>query len=242
VAPLVVPYAIFLGLLIVAALAVALVPETVVRAEERPAYRPQRVSLPGNARAEFSAAGIGAFAAFGVFGLFTSLAPSFLSGILHETSRLVAGSVVFAVFAAAVVAQVASAKWAARTQLIAAVGLMSLGLVVLAAGVLLASLPLFIVGGVVAGAGVGILFRSSVGVAASLAAPGQRGEVLAAVFLVGYAGLAVPVLLIGLAVVFFPLQAVLVVFAALSLVLVLYSGRRMIARTSAAGASSRSAS
>ncbi|CAN5309898.1 MFS transporter [soil metagenome] len=230
-APLVVPYVVFLVLLAIAAFAVAFVPETVVIAEERPAYRPQRVSLPARSRAVFSAAAIAAFGAFAIFGLFTSLAPAFVSGVLHVTSHLTSGAVVFSVFAAAAAAQVVFARMDARRQLTLAVILMAAGLVVLAAGVLSASFALFVVGGVLAGAGVGILFRGSIGVAARLAPAEHRGEVLAALFLVAYAGLAVPVLAIGVAVTFAPMQLVLVVFAAIILVLVLWSGQRMIAHT-----------
>jgi len=229
VAPLVVPYALFLVLLVAGAVAVAFVPETVERQEERPAYRPQRVSLPSDSRSTFFAAGAGAFSAFAIFGLFTSLAPSFIAGTLHEPSRLVAGAVTFAVFGAAAVAQLLTARLSAVRQLQLAVELMAAGLVAMAAGVLVVSLPVFVVAGVAAGAGVGILFRGSIGVAASLADGPSRGEILAALFLIAYAGMSVPVLLIGLALAFLPSTAVLVGFAGVVLVLVIVSGTRMIA-------------
>ena len=104
-APLQRPYEIFLVLLLLSAVGIALVPETVERLEERPAYRPQRVALPSSARPLFFASAIGAFAAFAIFGLFTSLAPTFLAGVLHHTSRLLAGVVTFAVFIAGAVSQ-----------------------------------------------------------------------------------------------------------------------------------------
>jgi hypothetical protein len=228
VAPLVVPYALFLVLLVVGAVAVAFVPETVERLEERPAYRPQRVALPAASRSTFFAAGAGAFSAFAIFGLFTSLAPTFIAGTLHEPSRLVAGTVSFAVFAAAAVAQVVTARLAALLQLRVAVTLMAVGLVGIAAGVLVVSLAVFVVAGVLAGAGVGILFRGSIGVAASLASGPSRGEIMAALFLIAYAGMSLPVLLIGLALVFLPSTVVLVAFVAIVLVLVLVSGARMV--------------
>ncbi|MCU1581815.1 MAG: transporter [Microbacteriaceae bacterium] len=228
-APLVVPYVVFLVLLAIAAIAVSLVPETVERAEEYPAYRPQRVSLPAGSRSTFMAAGAGAFAAFAVFGLFTSLAPSFIAGTLHEPSRLVAGAVTFAVFGASALAQVVFAGLDPLRQLRLSLWLMGVGLVTMAIGVLVVSLPTFVVAGMIAGAGVGVLFRSAVAVAASLALPPSRGELLAALFLVAYTGLAVPVLLIGLAVAFLPTTVVLVAFAALVLILSLWAGSRMIA-------------
>ncbi|WP_348788134.1 MFS transporter [Leifsonia sp. NPDC080035] len=226
--PLLLPYAVFLVLLAVAALAVALVPETVERAEERPAYRPQRVSLPASARGAFSAAAVAAFAGFAVFGLFTSLAPSVLAGTYHVQSHLVAGVVPFAVFAASAVSQIVFARLGMRAQLVLALVLVVVGLGGLAAGVLGGSLAVFIVSGVLAGAAVGLLFRSAVGVAASLAEPERRGEVLAAIFLVAYVGLALPVLLLGVALILWPLVPVLVVFVAVIAVLSLLAGLRML--------------
>ncbi|MGH1550391.1 MFS transporter [Leifsonia poae] len=229
-APLLLPYAVFLVLLAVAAVAVVVVPETVERAEERPAYRPQRISLPAEARGAFSAAAVAAFAGFAVFGLFTSLAPSVLAGTLHQTSHLLAGAVPFAVFAASAVSQIVFARLSGRAQLVLALVLMLLGLGGLAAGVLLASLAVFVVSGVLAGAGVGLQFRSAIAAAASLAAPERRGEVLAAIFLIAYIGLALPVLLVGVALILWPLVPVLVVFVTAIAVLSVPAGLRMLRR------------
>ena len=105
--------------------------------------------------------------------------------------------------------------------------LMVAGLVATSAGVLAAALALFIAGGVLAGAGVGLVFRGSLGVAGSVADPLHRGEVLAAMFLISYAGLIVPVLAVGVSLIVFPLTGTLVVFSVLTLVLVVLSGARM---------------
>jgi hypothetical protein len=90
------------------------------------------------------------------------------------------------------------------------------------------SLPAFIIAGVVAGAGVGLLFRAAILVAGSLAAPERRGEVLAAIFLIAYVGLALPVLLVGVALVLWPLVAVLVGFVAIVAVLSVLAGLRLL--------------
>jgi MFS family permease len=55
--PLTVPFVLFGALLAIAAIAVALAPETVTPPETRPAYRPQRVALPAEARGRFFGAG-----------------------------------------------------------------------------------------------------------------------------------------------------------------------------------------
>jgi MFS family permease len=231
-APLVAPYVVFVLLLAFAAVAVAFVPETVERQEERPAYRPQRIALPQSSRGLFYSAGAGVFSAFSIFGLFTSLAPTFIAGTLHETSRFVAGAVTFAVFGSAALTQVLTARMPAVRQLHLSALLMAAGLVAMSAGVLVVSLPLFVVGGIVAGAGVGVQFRSSVAVAASLALPPSRGEVLAALFLIAYAGLAIPVLLLGVALAFLSSTAVLLGFSVIVLALAVWAGLAMSARIS----------
>jgi MFS family permease len=225
--PLRLPHIVFLVLFAAAFVAVAMVSETVDRPDQRPPYRPQRVSVPSDLRAVFAAAGAGAFSAFAVFGLFTSLAPTFLAVTLHEPDRLVAGAVSFSVFAAACVAQVAFRTAAVATQLRIVLVLLPVGLVALAVAAVLASLPLFAVGGVAAGGGVGLLFRSALS-RVTAGRPEARGEILAAIFLIAYAGLCVPVLLVGGALVFFPPQVVLLVFVALVLAAVVVSALRML--------------
>lgn len=229
-APLVVPFVAFLVLLVIASLAVAFVPETVERREERPAYRPQRIAVPPEGRSTFWAAGLAAFAGFSIFGFFMSLTPTVLAVTMGQTSRLAAGAVPFAVFASAALAQVATVRMPLRRQITLALALVVVGIAAVALAVILAVLPAFVVGGILAGAGVGVLFRSALGIAGSLAPAERRGEVLAAIFLISYVGLAVPSLLIGVALAALPLVPVLVVFAALVLVLVLWATPRMMRR------------
>jgi MFS family permease len=115
-----------------------------------------------------------------------------------------------------------------RTQLVVAVVLVAVGLGGLAVGVLGGSLPVFLIAGVLAGAGVGLLFRAAILVAGSLAAPERRGEVLAAIFLVAYIGLALPVLLVGVALIIWPLVPVLVGFVTIIGVLAVVATLRML--------------
>ncbi len=226
--PLERPYEIFLVLLLLSAVGIALVPETVERLEERPAYRPQRVALPSAAKPLFFASAIGAFAAFSIFGLFTSLAPTFLAGVLHQPSRILAGVVTFAVFIAGAGSQVVFVRMERGNQLRLGLTFMSAGLIGIATGGLIPNLALFVIGGVIAGAGVGLVFRGAVATAASLADAGSRGEVLAALFLIAYAGLALPVLAIGLGIALLPAATALLIFSVLIFILVNAAVPRML--------------
>lgn len=229
-APLELPYAVFAVILIVGGILLSLVPETVTAPDPRPAYRPQRARIPEGSRSTFAAAGVAAFTGFAVFGFFTALAPTVLAATMGETSRLVAGVAVFVVFAASAAAQIVFAALpAARQRTLGVVG-MAVGLVLLVASAILGHLPLFLLAGIVAGAGVGLVFRDAISTAGSLAGPGNRGEVLAAMFLIAYLGLVVPVLGIGVALIVWPVIPVLVVFAAAVAVLVVAAGVRLTRR------------
>jgi hypothetical protein len=231
--PTVTPYVVFLVLLTIGGVVLLVVPETVDRAAERRPYRPQRVSLPAGARRDFTAAATAAFAGFAVFGLFTSLAPSVLARVMHVTSPLAGGAVSFSVLASAAVSQVLFAPWPLGRQLRLALGFILAGLAALAVGALSAQLVVFVASGILAGAGVGVIFRGAMLTAGSLAAPDQRGEVLAGMFLFAYAGLALPVLAIGVGVAFLPIPVILLVFAITIGVLVALATVPMIRRTDA---------
>ena len=89
-ARLTVPYLFFAALLVVAVIVVALAPETVTRPEDAPRLPAAAHRRPAAARAR-SSPPRGAFVSFAAFGLFTSLAPSFLAGTLGHTSHVLAG-------------------------------------------------------------------------------------------------------------------------------------------------------
>ena len=125
--PLVVPYLVVEALMLAGLLGLALVPETVTRPETRPRYRPQRVSVPAQHRPAFYAASAAAAAEFALFGLFTSLAPGFIGGTLHDTSHALAGAATFAVFGAAALAQIVVSRAPLRRQLASGLAALVLG-------------------------------------------------------------------------------------------------------------------
>ncbi|HVV13432.1 MFS transporter [Amycolatopsis sp.] len=222
--PLHVPYLVFQALMLFGALAVSLVPET-VEPVERVRYRPQRVTVPRAARGRFFAAGAAALAEFAVFGLFTSLAPGFVSGTLHQSSHALAGFVSFAVFGSAALAQILLARVPLRTQLRAGFALLLTGIVVVTVAVWAPSLWLFLLGGVLAGGGAGAAFKGGISIVLSIAAPESRGEALAGLFLAAYVGLTVPVLALGFATQFVPVRVALLGFAVLLAVILVAVAR-----------------
>ncbi len=197
--PLVVPYVIFGGVLVVLALLIAFAPETASLPDPRPAWRPQRAAIPAHARGTFFAAMGAAAAAFAVYGVFNSLMPGFLAGTMHETSYAVAGAVAFSAFAAGAIAQIALGTASTATTLKVSVPVLLAGLALFTVGMWVPSLPLFVIGGIVTGAGGGLVFRGSLVAAAGTAPPESRAEVLAGFFLGAYVGLSMPVIALGVA-------------------------------------------
>jgi MFS family permease len=230
-APLTVPYVVFLVALTVAVVVVALTPETRDRPDPLPAYRIQRVSVPAEARGAFWNAAWGAFIAFGALGLFTGLTATFLVGTLHETSHLLAGVTIFALFAAGVLAQVSLATAPPRRLLVTGSALMVAGLVVTPIAVWLSSpsYALFLLGGALTGAGAGAVFKGSVGSVIAITEPHQRAEALAGVFLAGYVGLSLPVVGAGVALQLTDARNTLLGFAVVEIVAIVLVARRMLA-------------
>jgi MFS family permease len=227
--PLRLPYVVFGASLVVLALLVAVAPETTERPDPVPSWRPQRIAVPAYARRIFFAATAAGIASFAVFGVFNSLAPSFLAGTLHQTSHAVAGAVAFAAFAAGALAQIALSRVRIGLTLRSGVVLLVPGLALLAVGMWLPSAAIFVVGGVVTGAGSGLLFRGALAAAGSAAPSESRAEVLAGFFLGAYIGLSVPVLGLGVATQFVPGRDAMLAFVAIIAVAVLFCTRAVLA-------------
>jgi MFS family permease len=196
---LLVPFVVFIVALLLASFGVLTAPETRRRQSPRPRYRPQRVSVPAGSRGRFFAAALGAAITFSVFGLLTSLAPSFLAGTLHQPSHALAGAVSFAVFATAALAQTLTASRTTRQLLAAAIPalLAGLGLLTIAVWLPSPSLAVFLAGDVVVGAGAGLMFKGAIATVSEISSQEHRAEALAGLFLAAYLGLAGPVIGLG---------------------------------------------
>jgi MFS family permease len=199
--PLTLPFIVFLAALVAAMVAVFLAPEGHAGVHPRPRYRPQRLTAPTGARRQFVAATTGAFAAFAVFGLFAGLAGTFLAGPLQHPSPALTGLTIFLTFGVGVVVQIMTLHWPAHRLVAAGIAPVIVGLCVLVVSAWTSppSLALFLIGGVVAGAGGGAIFRGSLTVVISTSGPDDRAGALATFFTAGYAGVSVPVVGVGLA-------------------------------------------
>jgi MFS family permease len=197
--PLTTPFIVLVVAFLLAEVGLFAAPETRAAQSPRPRYHPQRLSVPPRARGRFFAAATGATIAFALFGLVTSLAPSFLAGTLHQPSHALAGVVSFAMFAAAALAQTLSSSRTPQQLLASAIPALLSGVAMLTLAVWLPtpSFVMFLAGDVLAGVGAGLMFKGAIGIVSEIAPPQHRAEALAGLFLAAYLGLAGPVIGLG---------------------------------------------
>ena len=227
-APLVVPYLVFEALMLAGCGVLLVTPETVRPPEQRHPYRPQRVMVPAASRGTFFAAGAAAAVAFSLFGLFTSLAPGFLAGTLHDRSHALAGLATFIVFGAAALAQIGTSRISLRRQLGLGLGLLAAGLILVTVAVWNPSLPLLLAGGALGGAGAGAVFKGAISTVMDIAPEQARGEALAGLFLAAYLGLAVPVVALGFATQALSVRTALLGFSVLLAVVIVVVARQLL--------------
>lgn len=193
--PLEIPYAVDLGLCVLALLAVVAVPKQ--RSQRSGRWSPQHFSVPAVVRPAFVPAAIAGSCGFAVFGLYGAVVPGLLAHQFHVTAATVVGVIVFVLMLAALGGQLltrrVSPSLALRlgcVTLIVGSGLLALSVAVDALAALVVAAPLIgLAEGFVIGAGLADINR--------LAPAEQRGEVASNYFIVLYVGLALPVIAVG---------------------------------------------
>lgn len=194
--PLHLTFIVHIGLVLLAAVAVLVVPET---SERTGSLGLQRLAVPPEVRATFTLAAIAAFAGFAVTGLFASIAPAFLSGVVGITNHAVAGAVASAVFIASAVTQLFAGRIAPKRALVLGSAILIVAMVILTVALQLSSLWGLIAAAVVGGVGQGVCFSRGLAAVSELTPPGRRAEISSAYFVVAYVAISLPVIGEGLA-------------------------------------------
>ncbi len=216
----------YLAVLAVAALCLRFVPET-VPARRRPSVRFGGLGIPGRGRSQFIAAAVATFAAFALLGLFSSLVPGFIGGVLHHGSHAVQGAVVFGLFAIGTITQVALSRLGSRPVVLAGLGLFLAALALILTALAQASMALFLAGTVAGGMSVGAIFVGSLATANRLAPPERRGHVVSTFFAACYVGLIIPVVGVGVLTEFIATFPAVLAFSLLLAVLCLFALARI---------------
>ncbi|MEV6319311.1 MFS transporter [Streptomyces sp. NPDC051776] len=191
-------YAVYLGLLALAALALAAIPETVPARDRRFAPRLD-IGLPPGVRPEFVPAAMGVFSGFFVLGLFVGLIPSFLGNDLHWTSHALGGAVLFLLYGVAAAAEVGARRLGDRSALGQGLLVLPVALVVIVVAFAHASPAAFLVGTVLGGTAVGLVFIGGQATVNRIAPAERRAAVTSALFIAAYTGFSVPVVAVGVA-------------------------------------------
>lgn len=196
--PLHLTFVVDLALVVAALLLTLAFPETVTtRRATRSALRPRMPRVPAHIRGLFVPAALAGFAGFSLLGLFTSVSTGFMAGTLGVHDLAVSGLVVFVVFAASTLGQLALPVFGVRRALPVGCGILVAGLALLAGSLLAGSLALLVAGAVVGGTGQGLAFRGGLTTVTRAAPQDRRGEVTSAFFVVAYLGISLPVVGVG---------------------------------------------
>jgi hypothetical protein len=144
---------------------------------------------------------VATLAAFSANGLFAGLSGLFLATTLHHPSHALSGATLFLVFAAGVAAQVATTALAASRTLVLGTISMLVGLALLVTAVRLStpSLALFLLSGVMIGAGAGAVFKGTTGLVLEATAPENRLAMTSDLLIALFVGLSIPVIGAGVA-------------------------------------------
>ncbi|MGC0328285.1 MFS family permease [Streptomyces sp. SAI-170] len=228
--PLYLPFVVHLALVACSAVVVLLLPETVRERQPLSAVRPQKPGLPAPVRAVFGPAAAASFVGFALFGVFTSVSPSFLAQSLDVHNRAVSGLIVALAFFASTAGQLAVGKVGVGRSLPLGCAALLAGLGLLAGALRWDLLALVVLSAVVGGAGQGLAFRGAVSAVAEAAPADRRAAVVSALFVVAYAGISVPVIGVGLLVRPLGLEGAGLVFIAVMAVVVSAAGVYLLRR------------
>jgi MFS family permease len=208
--PLHLSFIVHIVLALLAGAAVLIVPET---SQRTGSIGVQRLSVPAEVRTVFVIAALAAFAGFAVTGLFTAVAPSFLSQVVGITNHAVAGLIACSIFAASAMTQVAARTMNPQRAVAIGCAILVAGMVILAVALHFSSLAGLIAAAVVSGIGQGISFSRGLAAVAERTPPGRRAEVSSTYFVVAYVAISLPVVGEGLAARRWGLQTAGVTFA-----------------------------
>ena len=192
-------YALLLAGMILAAVAVARMPETSARRPGGLASLRPRVSIPARLRPEVYAIVPILAASWALGGLYLSLGPSVAARLFGLQSHLVGGLVVTLLCGTGAATAFALRSRPIEGVLTIAGGLLGAGTVLTLAGLEAGSAIVAAAGTIVAGVGFGASALGCFGTLARLAAPEERGELFAVAFVIAYLAFSLPAILAGFA-------------------------------------------
>jgi len=194
--PLHLTFGVHLVLVVLAGIAVFLVPET---SSQKANFGMQRLRLPVQVRGTFTVSAMGVFAGFASVGLFAALAPSILVTMIGIGNHAAAGLIVSCAFFASAVAQVAVTRLPGPVALAIGCTTLLIGMLALTATLVTSSLPGLVSAAVISGVGQGITFSRGLAAVTDVTPADRRAETSSLLFVVAYIAISLPVVGEGLA-------------------------------------------
>jgi len=192
-------WALLLAAMVLAGYVVARIPETSARRPGAVASLSPKLDVPSRLRADVLALVPIIVASWAIGGLYLSLGPSVAAGVFGLTNHLVGGFVVTLLCGTGAITSYAMRKLPIPRVLTVAAALLTLGSVVSVLGLEWSSITLAAAGTVISGVGFGASALASFGTLATLAAPHERGELLAVALVIAYTAFSVPAVIAGFA-------------------------------------------
>jgi MFS family permease len=183
----------------VVAVVLAVLPETAARRPGALASLRPRVRIPAGLRTDVLAITPTLAASWALGGLYLSLGPSVAAELLGMRSHLVGGIVVTLLCGVGAVTAVVAFRRSPESLLAPAGGLLAAGTLVTLGALALGSPLGTAVGTVVAGLGFGSASLACFGTLARIAAPENRGELMAVAYTIAYLAFSVPAVIAGVA-------------------------------------------
>lgn len=173
--------------------------ETVTRDPRRSQLnlRP-RLGVPRAILLEFTAPAVTVFGTMALIGFYAALLPSLLAERLHRTNHAVGGTLVFWLFAVAVVVVLLSRRLASRTAMLAGLALLLPSLALLELAEWLRSMPILLAGTTVAGVASALGYRGGLQVINTISPDDRRAEIVSTYYVAGFVGNSLPVVGVGI--------------------------------------------
>jgi predicted MFS family arabinose efflux permease len=200
-APTELVYLVLFGVFLIQALGVHWMPETSPGRPGALASLRPRFRLPPAVRGPMLLAIPALVATWSLIGLYGSLGPSLVRGMLHTRSLLLGGALLFVLAGSGAVTVLLVRNLGARLVLLLGTSAVLAGVAVTLVAMAHASAALFFAGAVVTGAGFGAGFQGAIRTVVPLAGAHERAGVISVVFVVCYLAMGVPAVLGGLRVV-----------------------------------------
>ena len=195
--PLRLPYEVDLALVFAAIGGVLWMRETVQDARGTLTLSVQHLRVPQEIRGIFIQAAIVGACAFAVSGVFSSVTPVFLGTQLHVHAPAIAGVLLFLFMGTSALGQFLVDRIPKNAAFAVGCGCLIVGLGCLAGSIALRSLAFIMISAVIGGCGQGIVMGFGLANINERITE-RRGEVTSAYFVLLYAGLALPVVAVGL--------------------------------------------